>query len=315
MISPGLCIDLETTLAGRIPDHVRPAGQKRYETRIIEIGAVLWHMPNKSFGCLVNPIPSNVLLQTASDLAVYLRKIHQKPENTIDFWSRVLVKRKSVNKRMLGMSPDKWLRYPSHQRMEYFVRWHNTPSKGPTFVSETEAMHRLNTFSEKHGVKVWFAHNGNSFDFKVLQGCALRTNQCLPSGVTYVDTLKLCRKAIPNLASYSQPILYKTLFKTSYNAHVAIDDAHALARICAHIHEKSQCPVPERKTRSQTKAQYSLPERTSDSLPERTSQKDMALSFRKRTKSAKKKMLLGFPSKRAISRKIAMALTFARRLK
>ena len=325
MISPGLCIDLETTLAGRIPDSVRPAGEKRYETRIIEIGAVLWHNPKTSFGCIVNPISSDVMLKSASDLSGYLRKIHQKPENTIDFWSRVLVKRKSVTSKMLGMAPAKWLRSSSHQRMEDFVRWHNDPTSGPGFVSETTAMRQLKTFSEKHDIKVWFAHNGNSFDFKVLQGCAQRTKESLPDGLVYVDTLKVCRRAIPNLPSYSQPILYKSLFKTSYNAHVAIDDAHALARICAHVHAKSRLPVPKRITRSRAKSRDSFAKRKQDSFAKRKQDSfakrkpSVSLSFPKRTSlsrtNAKKSMSLSFPSKRTLARKLAMALTFARRMK
>jgi len=307
MISPGLCIDLETTLAGRIPDTVRPAGKKRFETRIIEIGAVLWHKPKTSFGCIVNPISSDIVLKTASDLSAHLRKIHQKPENTIDFWSRVLVKRKSVTHKMLGMGPAKWLRSSSQERMNDFVRWHNDPTLGPSFVSETTAMRQLKKFSEMHDIKVWFAHNGNSFDFKVLQGCAQRTKESLPEGLVYVDTLKVCRRAIPNLPSYSQPILYKSLFNTSYNAHVAIDDAHALARICAHVHAKTGLSVPKRTTRSQTKAQDSFAKR------------EQVLAFAQRKSrsrtSAKKSMSLSFPSKRTLARKLAMALTFARRLK
>ena len=56
MIPVGFCVDLETTIAGRIPDNIRPRGKKRFETRIIEIGAVHCKDPQQQFKCLVNPI-------------------------------------------------------------------------------------------------------------------------------------------------------------------------------------------------------------------------------------------------------------------
>ena len=56
MIPSGFCIDLETTIASKIPDDIRPPGKKRFETRIIEIGAVHWKDPNKKWGCIVNPL-------------------------------------------------------------------------------------------------------------------------------------------------------------------------------------------------------------------------------------------------------------------
>lgn len=228
---PGLCIDLETTIAGRIPDHVRPPGQKRYETRIIEIGAVLWHAPKFTFSCLVNPLPKSKRFDSVQDFKNELRQMHQKPDSTIDFWSRVLVKRRSLNKSILNMAPSTWLKLSTERRCEDFMKWHNNPKYGPSFLSEREGFEKLCAFSEKHSTNVWYAHNGASFDFKILIGCALRKGLPMPK-TTLIDTLRLFRRKKPNLSSYSQPILYKTIFKTTYNAHVAIDDAKALAKLC-----------------------------------------------------------------------------------
>jgi len=245
----GLCIDLETTIAGRIPDSVRPAGKKRFETRIIEIGAVIWNNPSITFGCLVNPLPKNVQINTVQQLKVKLRQMHQKPDNTIDFWSRVLVKRNSVSKSMLGIAPHVWLKQSTDKRCEDFVRWYNNPQAGPPFLSESCAFQQLCAFSKQNNIHTWYAHNGRSFDFKVLQGCALRTGATMPE-ITLIDTLRVFRRTMPNLPSYSQPILYKTIFNTSYNAHVAIDDAKALARLCKWADTKAGMPKMPRQLRS-----------------------------------------------------------------
>ena len=86
MIPSGFCIDLETTITSKIPDDIRPPGKKRFETRIIEIGAVHWKDPNKKWGCIVNPLPSKVLLESPNDLFDLLRHINQEPDTTLDFW-------------------------------------------------------------------------------------------------------------------------------------------------------------------------------------------------------------------------------------
>ena len=210
---PGLCIDLETTIAGRIPDKVRPAGKKRYETRIIEIGAVLWHKPEITFTCLVNPFCRNKIIKSVVDLRSELSKMHQKPDNTIDFWSRVLVKRNSVTKNMLKMDPKIWLKQSTDKRAEAFVRWHNDPCNSPTFLSEQIAFQQLCAFSEKHNVNVWYAHNGNSFDFKVLQGCALRTKIPIPPHIQQIDTLRHFRRIVPHYLHILNPYFIKQFLK------------------------------------------------------------------------------------------------------
>ena len=232
MIPSGICVDLETTIAGKIPDSVRPSGQKRFETRIIEIGAVHWQQQDKRFMRLVNPI--DVKLQSGHELIQHLKSIHQKPGPTLNFWSRVLVRRNSVDRTMFEKeeSPEVWLARNLETRANDFVRWFNG-AHGPAFVPEKEALYDLLEWS---GNESWLAHNGNSFDFKVLQGCALRTGIAITPAIQQYDTLKLFRKQLPGHKSYSQPILYEKLFGEKYNAHVAIDDALALSRLCHHCH-------------------------------------------------------------------------------
>lgn len=232
MIPEGFCVDLETTIAGRIPDNIRPAGQKRFETRIIEIGAVHWKKTQLQFQCLVNPLPENSVLSTPNDLFTLLRSMFQKPDATIDFWSSVLVKRKSVTSSMFlyPETPEIWRRRTTFNRAKDFIRWYNKPSLGPVFKTEKQALQELIAFTKQH--PVWLAHNGKSFDYKVLDGCAERTKLIIPANITKVDTLRLFRQYLPGHVSYSQPKLYVDIFKRNYNAHVAIDDARALAELC-----------------------------------------------------------------------------------
>ena len=210
MIPNGLCVDLETTITSKIPDNIRRSGFKRYETRIIEIGAVSWKNPSIRWGCIVNPISKSIPLQSTKDLFEHLLNIHQNPTRTINFWSRVLVKRKSLNRNMFlyPEDPEVWLARQIDHRTKDFVRWHNQPKLGPAFLSEKTALQQLLTFTRKNNTKHWLAHNGNSFDFKVLKGCAERHNLVLPHDIGMTDTLKLFRKYLPGHKSYSQPILY-----------------------------------------------------------------------------------------------------------
>tara|TARA_B110001450_G_scaffold174520_1_gene162893 strand:+ start:1429 stop:2733 length:1305 start_codon:yes stop_codon:yes gene_type:complete len=233
-IPHGICVDLETTIAGKIPDNIQPPGQKRYETRIIEIGAVDWLNPTNTFGCLVNPIPSSIQISSVDDIFNWLTENHQKPTATLNFWSRVLVNRNSLLRTMFRTeeSPLVWLNRTTRNRAIDFVHWHNHPEDGPVFHTEEVALGKLIGFGAGRD---WLAHNGNSFDFKVLEGCALRTGLSIPPSIQKHDTLHLFRKHIPGHKSYSQPKLYSALFRQTYNAHVAIDDAKALSRLCQHV--------------------------------------------------------------------------------
>ena len=233
-IPNGICVDLETTIAGKIPDDVRPKGQKRYETRILEVGAVLWRDPTQTFGCVVNPVPSETPLQSSQDLFQWLRSIYQKPDVTINFWSRVLVHRDSLTPDMFRRkeAPLVWLGRTAQNKALDFVHWHNHPSDGPDFVTESQALKGLLAFGAG---RAWLAHNGKSFDYKVLEGCAQRTGFPIPASVKQHDTLHLFRRLLPGHKSYSQPRLYSALFGQKYNAHVAIDDAKALAQLCRHV--------------------------------------------------------------------------------
>jgi DNA polymerase III epsilon subunit-like protein len=243
MFPRGICLDLETTIAGKCGHRI--PGTKRYETRITEIGCVNWQNPEETFGCLVNPVPINVKLGNGKSLINWLKDNYQKPAPTINFWAKVLTNRGSLSKEMFinPEPPEIWNRMTAANKANDFARWHNTPGIGPQMLTEKDALQELFAFTAG---RAWIAHNGNSFDYKVLQGAALRTGVAIPDTIKKHDSLKIFRKSIPGYKSYSQPKLYSAIFKRDYNAHVAKDDAWALAELCRYVSNKqSTNKVPQ----------------------------------------------------------------------
>jgi DNA polymerase III epsilon subunit-like protein len=243
MFPRGICLDLETTIAGKCGHRI--PGTKRYETRITEIGCVNWQNTEETFECLVNPVPANVKLENGKSLMKWLKDNYQKPAPTINFWGKVLTNRGSLTKEMFinPEPPEIWNRMTAANKANDFVRWHNTHGIGPQMLTEKEALQKLIEFTAG---RPWIAHNGNSFDYKVLQGASLRTGVAIPNTIVKHDSLRIFRKMIPGYHSYSQPKLYSAIFKRDYNAHVAIDDAKALAELCRYV-AKKQSPnkVPQ----------------------------------------------------------------------
>jgi DNA polymerase III epsilon subunit-like protein len=241
---PGICLDLETTIAGKCGH--RAPGTKRYETRITEIGCVNWEDSEETFGCLVNPVPANVKLENGKSLMNWLKDNYQKPAPTVNFWAKVLTNRGSLTSKMFinQEPPEIWNRTTTLNKANDFARWHNNPGIGPHMLTEKEALQKLIAFTGER--RAWIAHNGNSFDYKVLQGASLRTGVAIPNTIVKHDSLRIFRKMIPGYKSYSQPKLYSAIFKRDYNAHVAIADAKALTELCRYVANKqSTNKVPQ----------------------------------------------------------------------
>ena len=266
---PGICLDLETTIAGKC-DHRAP-GTKRYETRITEIGCVNWQNTEETFGCLVNPVPANVKLENGKSLMNWLKDNYQKPAPTVNFWAKVLTNRGSLTSKMFinQEPPEIWNRMTAINKANDLARWHNTHGIGPQMLTEKEALQKLIEFTAG---RAWIAHNGNSFDYKVLQGASLRTGVVIPNTIVKHDSLKIFKKMIPGYKSYSQPKLYSAIFKRDYNAHVAIADAKALTELCRYVANKQ----------STNKVPQSTPNKVPQSTPmtpKRPKKKPMDLQF------------------------------------
>jgi len=246
-IPEGICVDLETSFSSRIPDDVRPKGKKRLETRLLEIGATCWHKHGSDYQALVNPL-YGIPLQTPEDMFSAFRDMYQRPDATIDFWSSVLARRENTltSDMCNGMDPQIWKRCTVKNKAKDFIRWFNHPELGPDFKTEKEALDGLLQYTDDCGETTWLAHNGLSFDFKILEGAAERSGTSI-SSIEQVDTLRIFKKNF-NLEkrlnveklSYSQPKLYASLGLGVYNAHVAIDDARALAKICQKLSQPTK---------------------------------------------------------------------------
>ena len=97
---------------------------------------------------------------------------------------------------------------------------------GPLFYKPNDVLRAAKT--KGHGI-LWVAHNGKSFDEKILKGHDVDWK-----GTFFVDSLPLLRKLLPDKISYSQPLLFKDVFHRKYFAHHALDDAQALHKLLTH---------------------------------------------------------------------------------
>ena len=78
------------------------------------------------------------------------------------------------------------------------------------------------------------AHNGKSFDEKIVRGNAERENIDI-SKVTFKDSLPMFKTYLKDQPSYSLPILYKSVLKSTYKAHHALDDSIALYELIENV--------------------------------------------------------------------------------
>ena len=95
------------------------------------------------------------------------------------------------------------------------------------FYTPDEAIKGM--LKEAEGINIWVAHNGKSFDERILKGHDHDFDH-----VMFVDSLHLLKYLLPGMPSYSQPLLYQQLFKNKYFAHHALEDAVALHKIMDH---------------------------------------------------------------------------------
>ena len=261
-MTTGIFLDLETCILGTVPNAL--PGKKRFHTRMIEIGAVAMdsNQEPESYNVLVAPI--NVRdIKTPRDVICALEGIHQHPWRTLSFWTRVLVQRGDIHRNhnlysnlqqaeklldlMLASAADfdEYVsKHPEPKALEEKRKWaYECPVK---ILPERIALLGLEHFSGLHG-GVWYAHNGNSFDFKVLEGAYKRCQMPWKrSSRDSIDTIPLFKKWTGKLyPSYSQPKLYSQLFKEKYSAHIALADAIALRRLYHHLKGTPQ-PIKKR---------------------------------------------------------------------
>jgi len=223
-------------------------GCKRHETQILEIAL---YNKDISFQRLVNP-----LAKYASGVEVLdsLVDLNQHPDNTVQFWTKLLigkkilstaVKRKDVFEKAEAISKvlSRSTVARSHEDPELMVhalQRHDDDvekakddlkkvDKAPAlFYTPHEAISEALNVGAQH---LWIAHNGTAFDSKILKG----HDEHDWKSIRFHDSLPLLKKKLPDLASYSQPMVYHHLFKKKYFAHHALEDSKALYQILNHV--------------------------------------------------------------------------------
>ena len=171
-------------------------GKKRHDVLILSIGAVDVMNPERTFHCYVNPLASNRNRYT-TDLEEY--GVRMKPTNTV-------------------MRNIRW-RYDKAKMPEEAL------IKFEAFVMQTPKI---------LAVPILVAHNGRSFDHKIIRGAYDRADRTLPD-IRYLDSLHdITRKCYKKLKCHKLGFLHQTLCPNSdFNPHwhEALDDAKALMEI------------------------------------------------------------------------------------
>lgn len=198
-----LTYDLETTFLRK--------GFKRKDTLIIEIAL---HGKNKkeSFQRLVNPLKK---YSTGLEIIQSLDETGQSPDKSIHFWVKLLSQKKMMNTSVKRKSVA--------DKAELLAKLLNTSNE---FITTEKALTEAIDWGKDHK---WIAHNGTSFDSKIVKGQAKRFDISTP--IDFSDSLPFFRHYLKDEPSYSQPILYKSMFKGRYMAHHALEDAKALHKM------------------------------------------------------------------------------------
>lgn len=208
-----LTYDLESTFLKR--------GFKRTDTMIIEIAL---HGKNEkdSYQQLVNPLN---IYSNGLEVIESLDNAGQNPDKSISFWVKLL-----SQKKMLDTSVR---RKSTADKAELLSDLLTTSTE---FVSTEKALQDAYVFGKDHK---WIAHNGKAFDSKIMLGNASRlelTDQY--ESVDFCDSLPMFKHYYRGEPSYSQPILYKSIFPgKKYFAHHALEDSKALHKMISNASE------------------------------------------------------------------------------
>ncbi len=187
--------DLESTFLRK--------GFKRTDQRLLEVGIV---QGRKTYSSLVDPVKGYPIISRLEELG-------QHPERTIRFWTKLLAGKGLLNTAVR--------RKPFEEQAKYIDKIRKN------FLSPEEAVKGMLAF----GTGTWVAHNGKSFDQKIMQGYFDRLG--LKPDITFKDSLPEIRKM--KLQSHSLGYVYRHLFGGTFRQHHAEDDAVALQRICKHL--------------------------------------------------------------------------------
>jgi len=204
-----LTYDLETTFLQK--------GYRRADTLLLEVALYGKKVADKArlqgFSTLVNPIGA---VADGCDLIAALKERGQNPNSTVQFWAKLLVEKKFID--------SSFRRSSIVRKADEIARVLNASDD---FQTPECALQTALKFGDGHTL---VAHNGTSFDEKIVRGNCDRLG--IPVTIpAFVDSLRLFRHKLPDQPSYSQPILYRSMLKGRYLAHHALEDAKALHKM------------------------------------------------------------------------------------
>ena len=233
-----LTFDLETSFLRK--------GFKRPDTLIFEI-ALYGKMPIEgkkrlqAFQRLVNPLKD---YSSGQKIIEELHDRGQNPQNTIRFWTKLLIEKKMLNTA---------LRRKGYE--EQADELSKLISTDKSFVDTKSALSDAVHFGKDY---LWIAHNSKAFDSKIFHGNCVREK--IDSDVVHCDSLHYFKYYMPNEVSYSQPLLYKAMFNSKYLAHHALEDCKALHKmICVETPDLDLLTarlnnMPEKKSRQKRRS-------------------------------------------------------------
>jgi len=197
-------------------------GFRRTDTPILEIGAVF---PNgKTFQTFTNPYLDSPL--SLYDSMVEDGKI--KVSSTLSFWHSLL-----FGNSMRGTDKD------VAKKLEHKLLKLQVPST-ETALQNFEAFVKENAKDISRTAIV--AHNGNSFDFKIMDGNAIPGSFWDTNSMHYIDSYRhIARPLYPDRKKYGLAPLHKDLVGGTFKHHRALDDSKAtleVLQVCAKDYAK-----------------------------------------------------------------------------
>ena len=228
-------------------------GFTRPITRMLEVGI---YNKDKRFQRMVNPC---MHYDTGDEIIYSLNQMKQNPEPTVRFWTKLLIGKGALKTNVKRMDYEQQAEHISvllkrsdiaiHKKKPndwlFALETFNDVEKAGKFLATKKAdkpksllffnvAEVLQEACEFVGEATLIAHNGKSFDEKIVRGNAQRENIDV-SKITFKDSLPMFRKYIKDQPSYSLPILYRSVLKSSYKAHHALDDSIALYELVQHV--------------------------------------------------------------------------------
>ena len=250
-----LTYDLETCFLEK--------GQRRTNQRMLEIAL---YCKEFSFSKLINPCEQ---YKSGEEVISSLNAMDQNPEKTLRFWTKLLVEKRHLKSHFKRAGQQKQAdaistllvrsakaldnkgEYSSNQWLfalennkddvklakKYLDEYEVEGTKGPLFYNTKSTLEEALNI----GIgRTWIAHNGRSFDEKIVVGnCARDKIKC---EVDFEDSLPMFRRTIVS-DSYSQPLLYRGIFGKGYKAHHALSDAIALYELLEYVSDKESITI------------------------------------------------------------------------